>query len=91
MIAARAGKVQQEILIVPPLDTWTPLSHREADNASGLAFMLELAQHLSQILLHYGIRLVALSADEVGLHGMDGYLAGMSAQGVHRRRKIRCW
>jgi len=93
VIAARAGSVPQEILIVTHLDTWTPLSRHEADNnlgglrlqgvddnASGLGVMLELAQQLSNAPLHYGVRFVALSAGEMGLHGMDDYLARMSAQ-----------
>lgn len=93
VIAARAGSVPQEILIVTHLDTWTPLSQHEADNnlgglrlqgvddnASGLGVMLELAQALSQTPLHYGVRFVALSAGEAGLHGMDDYLARMSVQ-----------
>jgi IAP aminopeptidase. Metallo peptidase. MEROPS family M28C len=69
VIAARAGAVPQEILIVTHLDTWTPLSRHEADNnlgglrlqgvddnASGLGVMLELAQQLSKTPLHYGVR-----------------------------------
>jgi len=93
VIAARAGAVPQEILIVTHLDTWTPLSRHEADNnlgglrlqgvddnASGLGVMLELAQQLSKTPLHYGVRFVALSAGEAGLHGMDDYLTRMSAQ-----------
>lgn len=93
VIAARAGSVPQEILIVTHLDTWTPLSRHEADNnlgglrlqgvddnASGLGVMLELAKALSKTPLHYGVRFVALSAGEAGLHGMDDYLARMSAQ-----------
>lgn len=93
VIAARAGSVPQEILIVTHLDTWTPLSRHDADsnlgglrlqgaddNASGLGVMLELAQQLSRAPLHYGVRFVALSAGEAGLHGMDDYLARMSAQ-----------
>ena len=93
VIAARAGAVPQEILIVTHLDTWTPLSHHDADNnlgglrfhgvddnASGLGVMLELAQQLSKTPLHYGVRFVALSAGEAGLHGRDDYLSRMSAQ-----------
>lgn len=93
VIAARAGAVPQEILIVTHLDTWTPLSRHEADNnlgglrlqgvddnASGLGVMLELAQQLSKTPLHYGVRFVALSAGEAGLHGMDDYLTRMSVQ-----------
>ncbi|MXP52887.1 aminopeptidase [Pantoea sp. Seng] len=93
VIAARAGAVPQEILIVTHLDTWTPLSRHEADNnlgglrlqgvddnASGLGVMLELAQQLSKTPLHYGVRFVALSAGEAGLQGMDDYLSRMSAQ-----------
>lgn len=93
VIAARAGDVPQEILIVTHLDTWTPLSRHEADsnlgglrlqgvddNASGLGVMLELAQQLSKTPLHYGVRFVALSAGEAGLHGMEDYLSRMSMQ-----------
>lgn len=93
VIAARAGSVPQEILIVAHLDTWTPLNsaqvHRNLgglrlqgvdDNASGLGVMLELAQQLSQKPLHYGVRFVALSAGEADLHGMDDYVERMSAR-----------
>lgn len=91
VIAARTGSEPQEILIVAHLDTWTPQNSSQAnqnmgglrlqgvdDNASGLGVMLELAEKLSQKPLHYGVRFVALSAGEVGLHGMDDYVARMS-------------
>ena len=65
VIAAHAGKVPQEILIVAHLDTWRPLSENESekhigglrlqgvdDNASGPGVMLELAQQLSKKPLH---------------------------------------
>lgn len=92
-IAARAGSVPQEILIVAHLDTWTPLSSRDEarypgslrlqgvdDNASGLGVMLELAQQLSKRPLHYGVRFVALSAGDSALGGMQDYVARMSAK-----------
>lgn len=91
VIAARAGSEPQEILIVAHLDTWRPQNSAEAnqnlgglrlqgvdDNASGLGVMLELAQQLSARPLHYGVRFVALSAGEQGMHGMDDYVARMS-------------
>ena len=91
VIAARAGSVPQEILIVAHLDTWTPQNSNQVhhnlgglrlqgvdDNASGLGVMLELAQQLSRKPLHYGIRFVALSAGEMDLHGMDDYVERMS-------------
>ncbi|MGK3144244.1 aminopeptidase [Pantoea sp. C2G6] len=91
VIAAQAGSVPQEILIVAHLDTWTPQnsseSHRNLgglrlqgvdDNASGLGVMLELAQQLSRKPLHYGVRFVALSAGESALHGMEDYVERMS-------------
>jgi len=93
VIAARAGSVPQEILIVAHLDTWTPQNssqvHRNLgglrlqgvdDNASGLGVMLELAQQLSRKPLHYGVRFVALSAGEGDLHGMEDYVERMSAR-----------
>nr|MBA2816133.1 alkaline phosphatase isozyme conversion aminopeptidase [Candidatus Pantoea persica] len=83
-IAARAGSVPQEILIVAHLDTWTPLSSRDEarypgslllqgvdDNASELGVMLELAQQLSKRPLHYSVRFVALSAGDSALDGMQ--------------------
>ena len=92
VIAARAGAVPQEILVVAHLDTWRPLSEAETeknlgglrlqgadDNASGLGVMLELARQLSQTPLHYGIRFVALSAWQNELHGCDDYIARMKA------------
>ena len=92
VIAAQAGEVPQEILVVAHLDTWRPLSEEETaqdigglrlqgvdDNASGLGIMLELAQQLSHKPLHYGIRFLALSAHQNDLHGVDGYIARMTA------------
>lgn len=92
VIAAHAGKVPQEILVVAHLDTWRPLSEEETekdigglrlqgvdDNASGLGVMLELAQQLSHKPLHYGVRFVALSAHQSDLHGVDAYIARMKA------------
>lgn len=93
VIAARAGHAPQEILIIAHLDTWTPQSSSEVehnlgglrlqgvdDNASGLGVMLELAQHLSQKPLHYGVRFVALSAGDSVSGGMQDYVARMSAK-----------
>lgn len=93
VIAARAGTQPQEILILAHLDTWTPhntaqLQHNLGglrlqgadDNASGLGVMLELAQHLGKLPLHYGIRFVALSASESAQQGMEDYLARMSSR-----------
>jgi alkaline phosphatase isozyme conversion protein len=90
VIAARAGEVPQEILVIAHLDTWRPLSEADAennlgglrlqgadDNASGLGVMLELAQQLSNIPLHYGVRFVALSASQHELHGSEDYIARM--------------
>ncbi|ARJ42600.1 aminopeptidase [Pantoea alhagi] len=92
VIAARAGEVPQEILVIAHLDTWRPVSEEETgkdigglrlqgvdDNASGLGVMLELAQQLSHKPLHYGVRFVALSAHQDDLHGMDAYIARMKA------------
>ncbi|WP_017345510.1 aminopeptidase [Pantoea sp. A4] len=91
VIAARAGEVPQEILVIAHLDTWTPASSKDIDNnlgglrlqgvddnASGLGVMLELAEKLSHSPLHYGIRFVALSAAQNNLHGVDDYLQRMS-------------
>jgi len=92
VIAARPGKVPQEILVVAHLDTWSPLSDSDVennlgglrlqgadDNAAGLGVMLELAQRLSSMPLHYGIRFVALSGEEIGQRGSEDYLARMKA------------
>ncbi|WNN43512.1 MULTISPECIES: aminopeptidase [Winslowiella] len=92
VIAARPGKAPQEILIVAHLDTWSPLSDSDVennlgglrlqgadDNAAGLGVMLELAQRLSSQPLHYGIRFVALSGEEIGHRGSEDYLARMKA------------
>lgn len=91
VIAARAGTQPQEILILAHLDTWTPQNAAQAqhnlgglrlqgvdDNASGLAVMLELAQRLRALPLHYGVRFVALSASETSQRGVENYLARMS-------------
>ncbi|MFS2225401.1 aminopeptidase [Pantoea sp. B65] len=93
VIAAREGKVPQQILVVTHLDTWSPLSDADVqrnlgglrlqgadDNAAGLGVMLELAQRLSQLPLHYGIRFVALSGEEIGQHGSQDYLARMKPE-----------
>ncbi len=91
VIAARAGREPQEIVIVAHLDTWSPQRDSDSeknigglrlqgvdDNASGLGVMLELAQRLSKIPLHYGIRFVAMSAQESDQHGTEDYIARMS-------------
>lgn len=91
VIAAREGSAPQQILVVAHLDTWSPLSDSDVarnlgglrlqgvdDNAAGLGVMLELAQRLSQTPLHYGVRFVALSGEEIGQRGSADYLARMS-------------
>jgi alkaline phosphatase isozyme conversion protein len=92
VIAARSGRVPQEILIVAHLDTFTPQSDSDInhnlggltlqgvdDNASGLGVMMELAQRLSAQPTHYGLRFVALGGEEIGRQGSRHYLARMSA------------
>ncbi|KGT93304.1 alkaline phosphatase [Erwinia typographi] len=87
VIAARAGKVPQQIVIVTHTDTYLPLSDSDRqhnlggltlqgadDNASGLGVMLELAQRLSKVPLHYSLRFVALSGEESGHQGEQDYL-----------------
>ena len=93
VIAARAGEVPQQIVIVTHADTYMPVSDRDRqknlggltlqgadDNASGLGVMLELAQRLSNIPLHYSLRFVALSGEEVNHQGEKDYLARMKPE-----------
>ncbi|QKJ88433.1 aminopeptidase [Paramixta manurensis] len=92
-IAARTGEAPQEIVIVAHLDTWTPQSDADNqknlgglrlqgvdDNASGLGVMLELAQRLQPLSLHYSLRFVAISGEEIGQRGTSDYIARMTAQ-----------
>ncbi|MEN5018157.1 aminopeptidase [Erwinia sp. Eh17-17] len=96
VIAAREGKVAQQIVIIAHSDSWTPQNDTETqknlggltnqgvnDNASGLGVMLELAQRLSQQKLHYSLRFVALSGEELGQQGSEEYLSRMSPEEKH--------
>ena len=91
VIAAREGKVPQQIVIMAHSDSWTPHNDTETqhnlggltnqgvdDNASGLGVMLELAQRLSKQPLHYSLRFVALSGEEIGHRGSEDYLSRMT-------------
>lgn len=91
VIAARAGEVPQQIVILAQADTWLPQSDDDRqknrggltlqgvdDNASGLGVMLELAERLKSTPLHYSLRFVALSGAR--LHGEEDYLARMKPE-----------
>jgi len=91
VIAARAGDVPQQIVILAQADTYLPQSDSDRqknlggltlqgadDDASGLAVMLELAEQLKSVPLHYGLRFVALSGES--LHGEEDYLARMTPE-----------
>lgn len=93
VIAAREGEVPQQILIIAHSDSTSPqsdadvqknlggLSAQAADNnASGLGVMLELAERLSKEPLHYSLRFVALSGEEIGQRGSEDYLARMKPE-----------
>ena len=93
VIAAKAGDVPQQIMIVTHADTYLPSSDSDRqhnlggltlqgadDNASGLGVMLELAQRLSKVPLHYSLRFVVLSAEELGQRGEEDYLARMKPE-----------
>lgn len=93
VIAAREGKVAQQIVIIAHSDSWTPHNDTEMqhnlggltnqgvdDNASGLGVMLELAQRLSTQPLHYSLRFVALSGEEIGQQGSKDYLSRMTPE-----------
>lgn len=93
VVAARAGSVPQQIIIMTHSDTWLPQSDSDRqknlggltlqgadDNASGLGVMLELAQRLSKVPLHYSLRFVALSGEELGQRGEEDYLARMKPE-----------
>ncbi len=91
VIAAREGKVPQQIIIMAHLDTYTPLSDNDVDNnlggltlqgvddnASGLGVMLELAQRMQSVPTRYGIRFIATSGEELGSLGAEDILNRMS-------------
>ncbi|WP_435927626.1 aminopeptidase [Dryocola sp. BD613] len=91
VIAAREGKVPQQIIIMAHLDTYTPLTDNDVnanlggltlqgvdDNASGLGVMLELAQRLKTVPTRYGIRFIATSGEELGSLGAENVLKRMS-------------
>lgn len=93
VIAAREGKVPQQIVVISHADTYLPVSDSDRqknlggltlqgvdDNASGLGVMLELAQRLSKAPLYYSLRFVALSGEETGQQGEEDYLARMKPE-----------
>ncbi|BCQ36265.1 aminopeptidase [Erwinia rhapontici] len=96
VIAAREGQVAQQIVIIAHSDSWTPHNDSEMqnnlggltnqgvdDNASGLGVMLELAQRLGTQPLHYSLRFVALSGEEIGHQGSEDYLSRMTPEEKH--------
>lgn len=96
VIAAREGKVAQQIVIIAHSDSWTPHNDSEMqnnlggltnqgvdDNASGLGVMLELAQRLSAQPLHYSLRFVALSGEEIGHQGSEDFISRMTPEEKH--------
>ena len=91
VIAARAGTVPQQIVVMAHFDTYLPQSDADSDhnlggltlqgvddNASGVGVMLELAERLSKEPTHYSLRFVALSAEETGAQGAADYVQRMS-------------
>ncbi|CAH0263812.1 alkaline phosphatase [bacteria symbiont BFo1 of Frankliniella occidentalis] len=96
VIAAREGKVPQQIVIIAHSDSWMPHSDKEMqqnlgglsdqgvdDNASGLGVMMELAARLASTPLHYSLRFVALSGEEIGQQGSEDYLSRMTPEEKH--------
>lgn len=93
VIAAREGNVPQQIVIIAHSDSWPPhndaelqnnlggLTAQAADsNASGLGVMLELAERLRAEPLHYSLRFVALSGEEMGQLGSEDYISRMKPE-----------
>ncbi len=93
VIADRAGKVPQQIVVMAHFDTYLPQSDADSDhnlggltlqgvddNASGVGAMLELAERMSKASTHYSLRFVALSAQEAGEQGAKDYLASLSPE-----------
>jgi alkaline phosphatase isozyme conversion protein len=93
VIAARAGEVPQQIIVMAHFDTYVPQSDSDTnhnlggltlqgvdDNASGVGVMLELAERMQAIPTHYSLRFVALSAEETGTKGAEDFVNRMSAE-----------
>lgn len=93
VIAARTGEVPQQIIVMAHFDTYLPQSDADSDhnlggltlqgvddNASGVGVMLELAEQLSKVKTHYGLRFVALSAEETGAQGAEDYVQRLSPE-----------
>ncbi|MBU9852782.1 aminopeptidase [Rahnella aceris] len=93
VIAARAGEVPQQIIVMAHFDTYVPQSDSDTnhnlggltlqgvdDNASGVGVMLELAERMQAIPTHYSLRFVALSAEETGAKGAEDFVNRMSAE-----------
>jgi alkaline phosphatase isozyme conversion protein len=93
VIAARAGEVPQQIIVMAHFDTYVPQSDSDTnhnlggltlqgvdDNASGVGVMLELAERMQAIPTHYSLRFVALSAEETGAKGAEDFVKRMSAE-----------
>ena|SRR5471032_1983909 len=93
VIAARAGTVPQQIVVMAHFDTYLPQSDADSDhnlggltlqgvddNASGVGVMLELAAQLSKKPTHYSLRFVALSAEETDSKGAEDFVQRMSPE-----------
>jgi Zn-dependent M28 family amino/carboxypeptidase len=80
--STRAMKPAGDIILSAHIDSaGTPGAQ---DNASGVAVVLELAQHLSRLDLPFRLRFVFFGAEELGLLGARAYLA------QHRQDLQRC-
>jgi len=93
VIAARAGKEPQQIIIMAHLDTYAPVNDKDVDNnlggialqgiddnASGIGVMLELAERLRDVPLRYGIRFIATSSKLPAAAGAMSVVERMSEE-----------
>ncbi|TYQ27933.1 M28 family peptidase [Pseudanabaena sp. UWO310] len=71
-IAAKDGKQRSPIIIGAHYDSVAGCVGAD-DNGSGVAVLLEFAEHLSTHPVKYPIRLVAFDMEEYGLLGSDAY------------------
>lgn len=77
LIASLAGPAgaSRELILSAHIDSWK--GPGAADNASGVAVLIELARHIARLRtpLPFRMRFIALGAEEVGFAGAKAYLA----------------
>ena len=80
LIAEKAGTDSSAGVVVVGAHYDTLLKAQGAsDNGTGVAALLVMADEISSLQLAHTVRFIFFGAEEVGLHGSEAYVSGLSA------------